>query len=67
MIEFAPYPIPVVTPLGNGYLVYVKSNNLWEDDEVCVAMEDTGTWRHFVSGDIKSWQNGTYGIKKASI
>ena len=66
MIEFAPYPIPVVTPEGNGYVVYVTANSLWENDEVTVAMEDGGQWRHFNTGQIKAWNNLTYGIKKAS-
>lgn len=57
-------PIPVVTPLGNGYVVYIKSNGLWENDEVTVAMCEDGQWRHFNTGDIKAWNNQTYGINK---
>lgn len=58
--------IPVVTPLGNGYAIYVKSNGMWENDEVCVAMEAGGQWRHFNTGQIKSFHNETYGISKAT-
>lgn len=61
-ITFAPFPIPVVTPKGSGYIVYVKCNAMWENDEVCVVMDDGGQWLHFNTGQIKSWKNATYGI-----
>jgi hypothetical protein len=64
VVTFPPYPIPVVTPLGGGYVVYITSNNLYENDEVCVALEDSGQWRHFLTSDIKSWHNATYQIHK---
>ncbi len=68
VINFAEFPIPVVTPLGIGYVVYIKSNAIWENDEVCVAMEDDGQWRHFNSSQIKSYKNETYDIaNKKSI
>lgn len=63
-ISFPPYPIQVVTPLGDGYVVYVSNNNLWQNDEVCVALCDGGQWRHFTTDQIKSFQNSTYGITK---
>lgn len=65
MIVFAPYPIPVVTPLGDAYVVYVKCNMMNENDEVCVALKEGGQWRHINSGDVKSFHNETYGIKKS--
>lgn len=64
MLEFAPYPIPVITPLGEGYVVYISTNPTFENDEVCVALCDGGQWRHFNTGQIKSYENITYGIKK---
>lgn len=65
MITFAPFPIPIVVEgLGNAYVVYVKENNQWEDDEVCVALQDGGQWRHVTTSQIKSWNNITYGITK---
>lgn len=63
-IVFPPVPMPVITPLGEGYVVYIASNGQWENDEVCVAMCDGGQWRHFNTADIKSHHNATYGIKK---
>lgn len=64
MIVFADRPIPVVTPLGEGYVVYIESSSLWENDCITVAMCDGGQWRHFSSADIKSHHNATFGIKK---
>lgn len=57
-------PIPVVTPIGDGFAIYVKSNGMFEDDEWCVAMCEDGQVRHFVSSQIKLWHNKTYGIEK---
>lgn len=64
MITFAPNPIPCVTPLGDGYAIYVKSNGMFEDDEWCVSLCEDGQVRHFTSSQIKLWHNETYGIKK---
>lgn len=64
MIEFAPFPIPVITPLGNGVVVYISTNPIFENDEICVALCDSGQWRHFNTSQIKSHENITYGIKK---
>lgn len=61
-ITFAPFPIPVVTPLGDAYIVYIETNPIWENDCITVALCDGGQWRHFNSGDIKSFNNSTYGI-----
>lgn len=63
MLEFA-NPIPVVTPLGDGYAIYVKSSGMFEDDEWCVALTEAGKIRHFTSSQIKIWHNQTYGINK---
>lgn len=57
-------PIPVVTPLGDGYALYVRSNGMFENDEILVALKDSGQWRHFLTSDIKSYHNETYDIRK---
>lgn len=64
MIVFAPNPIPVITPEGGGYVVYIKSNGMMENDEVCVALLDGGQWLHFNTSQIKSWHNATYDLLK---
>jgi len=57
-------PIPVVTPLGDAYAIYVRSNGQFENDEVLCALKDGGQWRHFLTSDIKSYHNETYQITK---
>lgn len=57
-------PIPVITPLGEGYAIYVTRNGMFENDEVCVAMCEDGQWRHFNTSQIRSYHNRTYGIEK---
>lgn len=67
MIVFPPNPILVITPLGTGFVVYIKSTGMWENDEVCVALTDGGQWRHFTTGQIKAHENGPYQIKKEQL
>lgn len=65
MIVFPPNPIPVIVEgFGNAWVIYVKDNGQFEDDEVCVALMDSGQWRHVTTSKIKSWHNATYDIQK---
>lgn len=64
MIVFAPYPIPVVTPLGDGYILYVKDNQMFENDEFAITLEEDGSVKHFLANDIKIFHNETYKIHK---
>lgn len=57
-------PIPVTTDLGDGYMLYVKSNGMFENDEFTCVLNDTGEIKHFLSSQIKVWSNSTYGINK---
>ncbi|HEY6437886.1 MAG TPA: hypothetical protein VIY47_14945 [Ignavibacteriaceae bacterium] len=57
-------PIPVKTPLGDAYAIYVYHNGMYDDDEWTCAMMEDGQVRHFVSSQIKLWNNQTYGILK---
>ena len=66
MITFVDFPLPVVTEQGDGYVLYVKENGMFENDEWCVCMTVDGSVKHFVSSQIKVWRNETYGIKKKS-
>ena len=61
MLEFR-HPMPVITPLGEGYAIYVKYNGPFENDEFTVALKDDGQLRHFTSAQIKMIMNATYGI-----
>lgn len=57
-------PVPVTTPLGSGYILYVKSNPLYENDEITCVLLDGGDIKHFTSDQVKVWNNATYSIKK---
>lgn len=66
MITFAPNPIPIhVAGLGDAWLIYIKSNGMFEDDEACIALMNGGQWRHVTTSMIKSWHNATYSIQKS--
>jgi hypothetical protein len=62
MMSFPPYPIPVTTPLGDGYILYINSGGMYENDEITVVLLDGGHIRHFESAQVKVWVNSTYGI-----
>jgi len=64
MLLYFDQPIPCTTPLGDGYLLYVSSNGIFENDEFTVTMTEDGSVKHFTSEQIKIWRNETYGIKK---
>lgn len=63
LLEFSK-PIPVVTPIGDAWAIYVKSNGMFENDEWCCCLTESGQVRHFVSSQIKIHNNETYSIKK---
>lgn len=64
MITFAPFPIPVITPVGPGYVKYVTPSGMNENDEITVELCEGGDWLHFTTNQIKGWHNVTYGINK---
>lgn len=63
MLEFK-NPIPVVTPLGDGYAIYVSNSGSFENDIWAVALCDGGLIRHFRTDQIKMHISGTLGIIK---
>ena len=68
MVVFAPYPIPVVTPLGNAYAIYCESGGMFENDIWTCCLCDGGEVKHFTTEQIKIFKNSTFDIyeKKAS-
>lgn len=65
MISWCPNPIPIIVEgLGDAYLIYIKENGMFEDDEACVVLKDGGQWFHVKTSQIKSWHNATYNIIK---
>jgi hypothetical protein len=64
MIHEFQQPIPVLTPLGAGYILYVKTSGMWENDVFTVVMESDGRLLHFQNSQLKVWRNETFGISK---
>lgn len=56
------FPVPVSTPLGEGYILYVKSNPLYENDEVTCVLFGTGEIKHFTTDQLVVTKNSTYSI-----
>jgi hypothetical protein len=61
-VIFANRPIPVVTPLGDGYILYITPNGFLENDEITVVLSNGGEIKHFTSDQVRVWKNSTYGI-----
>jgi hypothetical protein len=61
-VIFANKPIPVVTPLGDGYILYITPSGFLENDEITVVLCDGGRIKHFSSDQVRIWKNSTYGI-----
>lgn len=59
-------PLPVVTPMGDGYAIYVRDGGTWENDIWCVALEADGRIMHFRSDQILMYKNSTFDIKPNS-
>jgi len=59
-------PVPCITPIGEGYIWYITSNGIFENDEFTVVLAANGQVRHFTSDQVKVWYNQTYGIKQES-
>lgn len=66
MITFSPYPIPVITPLGEGYLLYVQSSEMHENDVWTICLCDGGDVRHFNTSQVKIFKNSTFGINETA-
>lgn len=62
-------PIPVVISVEgqekqNGYAIYVESGGMFENDIWCIALEEGGMVRHFLSSQIRIFKNSTFSIKE---
>lgn len=56
------FPVPVSTPLGEGYILYIKNNPLYENDEVTCVLFETGEIKHFTTDQLTVTKNSTYSI-----
>ena len=61
MLEFKK-PIPVITPLGGGYAIYVSNSGSFENDIWTIALENGGHIFHFRTDQIKMHKNATFDI-----
>lgn len=61
MLEFR-NPLPVITPLGGAYAIYVTSGGTFENDIWTVVLENGGNILHFRSDQIKMYKNATFDI-----
>jgi len=65
MIHEFKNPTPVITPMGDGYLFYVRDGGTWENDIFAVVLEDGGRILHFTSDQIRIYANSTFNIQKS--
>jgi hypothetical protein len=65
-ITFAPNPIPIIIKQTGqeGYVLYVESSGMFENDVWTVVLCEGGEVLHVVSVDCLIHNNATFGIKK---
>jgi hypothetical protein len=64
MIHEFKNPIPVVTPLGDGYAIYTQSGGTFENDIWTVVICDGGSIKHFTTEQVMVYANATFDISK---
>lgn len=62
MLEFH-RPFPVVTPLGEGYALYVTDGGGFENDLWCIALDDSRIL-HFRTNELRYVGNATLGMAR---
>ena len=55
-------PIPVITPMGEGYAIYVRDGGTFENDIWAVALQKGGKLLHFRVDQIRIYKNSTFDI-----
>ena len=60
-------PMPVVTPLGDGYAIYMRDGGSFENDIWTIVLEEGGKILHFRTDQIKMFKNATFDIKNNSL
>jgi len=64
MLEFR-NPIPVIVEEGKeGFALYVRDGDQWNNDVWCVVLCEGGIVRHYLSNQLKVQFNATYSISK---
>lgn len=67
MISELKNPLPVVTPMGEGFLLYIKENGMHENDVWTVVLKDGGKVMHFLTNQVRVHCNSTFSIKKEKV
>lgn len=65
MITFPDKPIPVIVENDKeGYVLYIESSGMLENDIWTVVLCEGGHVRHYNTSQLRVHQNLTFGIKK---
>jgi len=64
VITFTPYPLPCVVEDKDGYVLYIDSMGMYENDVWCVVHCEGGVVRHYTTDQIRIYQNSTFQINK---
>lgn len=64
MIVICDIPIAVITPKGDGYLLYVESGGMHSNDIWTCCLQDGGEVYHFQSTRCKIFKNSTFEINE---
>ena len=62
MLEFNK-PIPLITPHGNAYAIYVTNSSTFENDVITCVLCETGEIKHYNTSQLRMCKNGTFDIK----
>lgn len=62
MLEFK-NPIPLITPHGDAYAIYVESGGMLENDIITCVLCNSGEIKHYNTSQLKISKNGTFDIK----
>lgn len=60
-------PIPVTTPKGDGWLLYVRDGGNWSNDIFAVVLEEGGHLLHFRSDQLRMFRNATFDIANDEV
>jgi len=56
-------PVPVKTPLGYGWMMYVRDGGTWSNDVFAIVLEKDGVIRHLRSDQFAVLRNPTFDIE----
>lgn len=62
MIAFPPYPIPVIVENKKGYVLYIESSGMLENDIWTVVHCEGGVVRHYTTNQVLVYKNATFDI-----